>query len=92
MSVFDHLEFRDLRYIITVAETGSFTATARNANVAQSAISRQIGEVADWPVAVLVARTAKRRGSDRETRVSLCRSRRRRRPPSNQSLLNNCSV
>ena len=47
MSVFDHLEFRHLRYIIAVAETGSFTAAAQSVHVAQSAISRQIGEIED---------------------------------------------
>ena len=47
MSVYDHLEFRHLRYIIAVAETGSFTAAAQSVHVAQSAISRQIGEIED---------------------------------------------
>jgi DNA-binding transcriptional LysR family regulator len=47
MSVFDHLEFRHLTYIIAVAETGSFTAAAQSVHVAQSAISRQIGEIED---------------------------------------------
>jgi DNA-binding transcriptional LysR family regulator len=47
MSVFDHLEFRHLTYIIAVAETGSFTAAAQRVHVAQSAISRQIGEIED---------------------------------------------
>jgi DNA-binding transcriptional LysR family regulator len=47
MSVYDHLEFRHLTYIIAVAETGSFTAAAQAVHVAQSAISRQIGEIED---------------------------------------------
>lgn len=47
MNVPDHLEFRHLKYIIAVAETGSFTAAALKLHVAQSAISRQIGEVED---------------------------------------------
>ncbi|HEY1759341.1 MAG TPA: LysR family transcriptional regulator [Bryobacteraceae bacterium] len=47
MSVYDHLEFRHLTYIIAVAETGSFTAAAQTVHVAQSAISRQIGEIED---------------------------------------------
>ncbi|MEK9753995.1 MAG: LysR family transcriptional regulator [Rhodospirillaceae bacterium] len=33
---------RDLRYVITVAEEGGFTAASRKLNVAQSAISRRI--------------------------------------------------
>jgi len=48
MSVYDHLEFRHLVYIIAVAETGSFTAAAQSVHVAQSAISRQIGEIEDF--------------------------------------------
>ncbi len=47
MSVYDHLEFRHLVYIVAVAETGSFTAAALSVHVAQSAISRQIGEIED---------------------------------------------
>jgi DNA-binding transcriptional LysR family regulator len=47
MSIYDHLEFRHLTYIIAVAETGSFTAAALRLHVAQSAISRQIGEIED---------------------------------------------
>jgi DNA-binding transcriptional LysR family regulator len=47
MSIYDHLEFRHLTYIVAVAEMGSFTAAAQNLHVAQSAISRQIGEIED---------------------------------------------
>jgi DNA-binding transcriptional LysR family regulator len=47
MSVYDHLEFRHLIYITAVAETGSFTAAAQAVHVAQSAISRQIGQIED---------------------------------------------
>lgn len=47
MTVCDHLEFRHLKYIIAVAESGSFTAAALKIHVAQSAISRQIGEIED---------------------------------------------
>ena len=47
MSLFDHLAFRHLTYIIAVAERGSFTAAAQSVHVAQSAISRQIGEIED---------------------------------------------
>jgi DNA-binding transcriptional LysR family regulator len=47
MSVYDQLEFRHLTYIIAVAETGSFTAASESLHVAQSAISRQIGEIED---------------------------------------------
>ncbi|WP_193188940.1 LysR family transcriptional regulator [Nisaea sediminum] len=38
--MFDH---RILRYVITVAEEGGFTAAARKLRIAQSAISRQVG-------------------------------------------------
>ncbi len=42
MSVDDHLEYRHLKYIIAVAETGSMSAAAARLHVAQSAISEQI--------------------------------------------------
>ena len=48
MSVFDNLEFRHLKYIIAVAEAGSFTRAAARLHVAQSALSTQIAEVEDW--------------------------------------------
>ena len=47
MSVYDHLEFRHLKYIIAVAEAGSFTAAAAIVNVVQSAISTQIRALED---------------------------------------------
>ncbi|MEQ9326959.1 MAG: LysR family transcriptional regulator [Rhodospirillales bacterium] len=40
--MFDH---RVLRYVITVAEEGGFTAAARKLNIAQSAISRQVANL-----------------------------------------------
>jgi DNA-binding transcriptional LysR family regulator len=42
MSVDDHLEYRHLKYVIAVAETGSMSAAAARLHVAQSAISEQI--------------------------------------------------
>ena len=36
MSIYDHLEFRHLRYIVAIAEAGTFTAAALRIPVAQS--------------------------------------------------------
>jgi DNA-binding transcriptional LysR family regulator len=46
MSV-EHLEFRLLKYIVAVADTGSFTAAAQRLHVAQSSLSTQIGQLED---------------------------------------------
>jgi len=40
--MFDH---KTLRYVITVAEEGGFTAAARKLRIAQSAISRQVSSI-----------------------------------------------
>jgi DNA-binding transcriptional LysR family regulator len=45
MSIYDHLEFRHLRYIVAIAEQRTFTAAAHSVPVAQSALSRQIAEI-----------------------------------------------
>ncbi len=45
MSVYDHLEYRHLKYVIAVAETGSMSAAAARLYVAQSAISEQISAI-----------------------------------------------
>jgi DNA-binding transcriptional LysR family regulator len=45
MSIYDHLEFRHLKYIVAVAEAGTFTGAAARIPVSQSAISRQINEI-----------------------------------------------
>lgn len=47
MSIYDHLEFRHLRYIIAVAEEGSFTKAAERVHVVQSNLSKQISEIED---------------------------------------------
>jgi len=47
VSIYDHLEFRHLRYIVAIAEAGTFTAAALRIPVAQSALSRQVGEIED---------------------------------------------
>lgn len=47
MNVHEHLEFRHLKYIIAIAETGTFTAAGARLRVAQSAISSQIGALED---------------------------------------------
>lgn len=46
MSV-DHLEFRLLKYIVAVADAGSFTAAAQRVHVSQSTLSTQIGALED---------------------------------------------
>jgi DNA-binding transcriptional LysR family regulator len=46
MSV-EHLEFRLLKYIVAVADTGSFTAAAAKLHVSQSSLSTQIGQLED---------------------------------------------
>jgi len=46
MSV-EHLEFRLLKYIVAVADNGSFTAAAQRLHVAQSSLSTQIGQLED---------------------------------------------
>lgn len=45
LSMYDQLEFKHLNSIIAIAETGSFTAAALRIRLAQSALSRQIGEL-----------------------------------------------
>jgi DNA-binding transcriptional LysR family regulator len=45
MSIYDHLEFRHLKYIVAVAEQRTFTAAALSVPVAQSALSRQIAHI-----------------------------------------------
>jgi DNA-binding transcriptional LysR family regulator len=47
MSVYDHLEFRHLKYIVAIAEDGTFTAAAARLHVVQSALSRQVRELED---------------------------------------------
>jgi Transcriptional regulator len=47
MSVDDHLEYRHLKYVIAVAETGSMSAAAARLHVSQSAISEQINALED---------------------------------------------
>ena len=42
MSVYEHLEFRLLKYIVAVAESRTFTAAAARVNVSQSTLSTQI--------------------------------------------------
>lgn len=48
MSIYDYLEFRHLKYIVAIAEEGTFTAAAHRLPVAQSALSRQIGEIEEF--------------------------------------------
>jgi DNA-binding transcriptional LysR family regulator len=48
VSIYDNLEFRHLKYIIAVAEEGSFTRAAARLHVAQSAVSTQIAEIESW--------------------------------------------
>jgi DNA-binding transcriptional LysR family regulator len=47
MSIYDHLEFRHFKYIVAIAEAGTFTAAAVRLPLAQSALSRQISEMED---------------------------------------------
>jgi DNA-binding transcriptional LysR family regulator len=47
MGHYDNLEFRHLKYIIAIAEEGTFTAAAQRIPVAQSALSKQIREIED---------------------------------------------
>ena len=47
MSVYDHLEYRHLKYVIAVAETGSINGAAARLFVSQSAISEQIRAIED---------------------------------------------
>ena len=47
MSVYEHLEFRLLKYIVAVAESRTFTAAALRLHVAQSALSTQIRGLED---------------------------------------------
>jgi DNA-binding transcriptional LysR family regulator len=47
MSIYDHLEFRHFKYIVAIAEAGTFTAAAARLLLAQSALSRQISEMED---------------------------------------------
>ena len=47
MSIYDHLEFKHLKYIVAIAEEGTFTAAAARLPLAQSALSRQISEMED---------------------------------------------
>ena len=46
MSV-EHLEFRLLKYIVAIADAGSFTAAAAELHVAQSSLSTQVGQLED---------------------------------------------
>ncbi len=45
MSVYDHLEFRHLKFIIAIAVEGSFTKAAERLHVVQSNLSKQILEL-----------------------------------------------
>jgi DNA-binding transcriptional LysR family regulator len=47
MSIYDHLEFKHLKYIVAIAEEGTFTAAALRIPLAQSALSRRIAEMED---------------------------------------------
>jgi DNA-binding transcriptional LysR family regulator len=47
MSIYDHLEFKHFKYIVAIAEEGTFTAAALRIPLAQSALSRQISEMED---------------------------------------------
>jgi DNA-binding transcriptional LysR family regulator len=65
MSIDDHLEFRLLKYIVAIAEAGTFTAAAARLHVSQSALSTQIRTLED----VLGIRVF-----DREHRTTLTRA------------------
>lgn len=41
----DALEFKHFKYIVAIAEAGTFTAAAIHLPLAQSALSRQISEI-----------------------------------------------
>jgi DNA-binding transcriptional LysR family regulator len=43
----DNLEFRHLRYIVAIAETGNFTRAANRLFLTQPSLSRQIKDVED---------------------------------------------
>lgn len=43
----EHLEFRLLKYIVAIADAGSFTAAAAKVHVSQSTLSTQIGTLED---------------------------------------------
>jgi DNA-binding transcriptional LysR family regulator len=45
VSIYDHLEFRHLKYIIAIADERTFTAAASRVHVAQSALSTQIKQL-----------------------------------------------
>lgn len=47
MSEYDRLEFKHLEAIVAIADAGNFTAAAANMRLAQSALSRRIGEIED---------------------------------------------
>lgn len=41
----DHLEFRHLKYVVAIAETGSFTKAAERLFLAQPSLSKQIRDL-----------------------------------------------
>lgn len=45
MSIYDHLEFRHLKYIIAIADEGSFTRAVDRVHVVQSNLSKQVCEL-----------------------------------------------
>jgi DNA-binding transcriptional LysR family regulator len=47
LSVYDHLEFKHFKSIVAIAEEGTITAAANRLRLAQSALSRQIGDLED---------------------------------------------
>ena len=69
MSVDDHLEYRHLKYIIAVAETGSMSAAAARLHVAQSAISEQICAIEEILEARIFERSS---GAVRSRRKAEC--------------------